>query len=445
MKEVIQLDVNGYFEGFTFADESPLEPGVFLFPAGTIDVPAPIIPEGQKARWEGEWVFENISKFNYDKLSFINNSNTYIENIEEKGYIHLREILDKDKCRELTNELNNLVKEGKIIKDDQCPNSLSVNNVPIFDSLLEQLLPHFENKTNKQLYPTYAYARLYRPGDELKIHVDRPACEISVTITIGFDGAVWPIFMSNADKTNASKIEMNLGDAVLYRGTDVHHWREPYKEGQWQAQVFLHYVDANGPYAEWKYDKRPNLAHHVEPNYMFQHFDGVMSIEECNKLINIVEARGACEPARIGVFGAGVIDKKVRDVKRVNLPTHRGIGATLTGIGMSANYQAWKFNITHSLQTDYLKYDEEGHYHAHVDTFIKPDDLNCRKLTILMFLNDDFEGGRLFLQNEHKKIYPPQKAGTVLVFPSFILHGVEPVTKGVRRSVVTWLLGPWFK
>jgi len=64
---------------------------------------------------------------------------------------------------------------------------------------------------------------------------------------------------------------------------------------------------------------------------------------------------------------------------------------------------------------------------------------------VLVFLNDDFEGGRLFLQNGHEKIYPPQKAGTALVFPSFILHGVEPVTSGIRRSVVTWLVGPWFK
>jgi PKHD-type hydroxylase len=74
-----------------------------------------------------------------------------------------------------------------------------------------------------------------------------------------------------------------------------------------------------------------------------------------------------------------------------------------------------------------------------------PTQTECRKLTVLAFLNEDFEGGRLYLQIGHEKIYPPQNAGTVLVFPSFVLHGVEPVTKGIRRSVVTWLVGPWFK
>jgi PKHD-type hydroxylase len=49
------------------------------------------------------------------------------------------------------------------------------------------------------------------------------------------------------------------------------------------------------------------------------------------------------------------------------------------------------------------------------------------------------------LQTGHEKIYPPQKKGTVLVFPSFILHGVEDVEEGERYSVVTWMVGPWFK
>jgi len=117
----------------------------------------------------------------------------------------------------------------------------------------------------------------------------------------------------------------------------------------------------------------------------------------------------------------------------------------MAGVGLAANAGTWKFDVTYANQCDYLKYDIDGHYHAHVDTFIDPNSAECRKLTILVFLNDDFEGGKLFLQNGHKKIYPPQSAGTCLVFPSFILHGVEPVTKGIRRSIVTWLVGPWFK
>ena len=54
-------------------------------------------------------------------------------------------------------------------------------------------------------------------------------------------------------------MELEPGDAVLYRGMVLEHWRDPY-EGVRAAQVFLHYVDQDGPHAEWKFDKRPSLA-----------------------------------------------------------------------------------------------------------------------------------------------------------------------------------------
>ena len=365
--------------------------------------------------------------------------------LQMQGYSHLSGFLDKDNCAELTAELKRIVAEGKTTKDPQCPLSEAIHGAPVFDSLLEQLLPNFEIASGKKLYPTYAYARLYSPGEELKIHTDRPACEISATLTLGFEGNPWPIYMGDEGGANASKIMMGVGDAVLYRGCDKHHWREPYKEGKWQAQVFLHYVDANGPHAEWKYDKRPKLNHHATKDYTFWFFDDALTPDSCKKIIESCESQAQGDDAEIGMGTKGTVNKKIRDVKKVPLPIYRGIGATMAGAALSANQQSWKFDVTHANQCDYLKYDMDGHYLAHVDTFIDPEAKECRKLTVLAFLNDDFEGGRLFLQNGHDKIYPPQKPGTILVFPSFMLHGVEPVTKGIRRSIVTWMVGPWFK
>lgn len=60
MKTVIQLDHDGYYSGTTIADESPLEPNVFLMPAGTIDASIPSIPDGKRAKWNGSWIFEDI-------------------------------------------------------------------------------------------------------------------------------------------------------------------------------------------------------------------------------------------------------------------------------------------------------------------------------------------------------------------------------------------------
>jgi len=370
----------------------------------------------------------------------------HMDVLSAQEYVHLPDFLDKENCAELTEILQEIVSGGAAVSDIQCPKSQSVGHSAVFDSLLEQLTPNFEEACGKKLLPTYAYARLYAPGEELKIHTDRPACEISATITLGFEGDCWPIFMGDGDKKSHTKVTMGVGDVVLYRGMDVPHWREPYKEGLWQAQVFLHYVDASGPHAEWKFDKRKKLAHHTEPDYTYFTLADALAPDACAKLVESLESQAEGEAAGIGDAESGVLlDKKIRDVKRVGLPCHRGIGAAMAGIGLAANQKAWKFDVTHTNQTDYLKYDKDGHYHAHVDTFISPNAVETRKLTVLVFLNDDFEGGKLFIQCGANKIYPPQKAGMAVVFPSFLVHGVEPVTSGTRRSVVSWLVGPWFK
>ena len=375
-----------------------------------------------------------------------------IQEFKDKGYVHLKDFLDKGNCEQLTTELKRLVQTQKTIKDPQCPLSEAVHGAAAFDSLLEQLLPHFEAASGLKLYPTYSYARLYTThGEELKNHRDRPACEISATLTLGFDGDVWSIYMGDdEDKTvNVSKIDMAVGDAVMYRGCDKWHWREPYFEGQWQAQVFLHYVDANGPHAEWKYDKRESLGlsktiqqtPQLDVAYVMQ---GAVSNAFCDKLIEEYSKDEVDKlPPEIGGV-PGQVDLNIRNVLRLPLSMNQGIGATLTSCALNLNHQFWKFNVTHSNQTEFLMYDVKGKYESHTDTFHHVSD-ETRKLTALAILNDDFEGGKFYIQNGHERTYPPQAKGDIIVFPSFMLHGVEPVTKGKRFTVVTWLVGPYFK
>lgn len=68
MKTVIQLDEHGCYAGTTTADESPLEPNVFLMPARTIDASIPSIPDGKRAKWNGAWVFEDIPQPDPDPI-----------------------------------------------------------------------------------------------------------------------------------------------------------------------------------------------------------------------------------------------------------------------------------------------------------------------------------------------------------------------------------------
>ena len=358
-------------------------------------------------------------------------------------YVHLKEFLDVDNCKELTIELRRLVDKQVTTKDSQCPKSEAVHGAMVFDKLLVDLLPHFEKASGKRLYPTYSYARLYAPNEELVIHTDRESCEISATVTIGFDGDVWPIYMGDKGKANASRIDMAVGDAVLYRGMEKHHWREVYTEGKWQAQVFLHYVDADGKHADWKFDKRPALNLPVE-DMRYRVFTDILTPEACDSLIRLYTKDEIPKQEPVIGTGDGAIDLTVRNVKRVMLPTHKDIGGRLAAAGLSANHFSWKFDITHANQAEFLAYPAGGRYTSHVDTFIAHGE-DCRKLTVLAFLNDDFKGGRFYLQDGHERFYPPQTKGTVLVFPSFILHGVEDIEEGNRYSVVCWMVGKFFR
>jgi hypothetical protein len=135
---------------------------------------------------------------------------------------------------------------------------------PAFDGLLEFLRSRIEQHTGLALHPTYSYFRLYKRGDVLKRHRDRPACEISVTLNVGQTPAEpWPIYV--ARDAAPYRALLSPGDALLYRGCDCFHWREAY-QGARMAQVFLHYVDRDGPHADEKFDRRTTLMRPPEHN-----------------------------------------------------------------------------------------------------------------------------------------------------------------------------------
>jgi hypothetical protein len=157
--------------------------------------------------------------------------------------------------------------------DEQVPNTYSNYADFAMETLMMKVLPVMQKETELQLIPTYSYARIYKNGDILKRHKDRPSCEISTTLNLG--GDPWPIFIDgtgadsvideykNIHKPNAPKgteVLLDVGDMLVYSGCDLEHWREPF-EGNICGQVFLHYNHVNGPFAEKnKFDGRPMLG-----------------------------------------------------------------------------------------------------------------------------------------------------------------------------------------
>jgi len=157
--------------------------------------------------------------------------------------------------------------------DQQVPNTYSHYADPVMETLLMKVLPTMQQETGLELVPTYSYARIYKHGDILKRHKDRPSCEISTTIHLG--GDPWSIFIDGTGQDNVideyngiikpgapagTEVMLNIGDMLVYSGCELEHWREPF-EGNTCAQVFLHYNHLNGPFSEQnRFDKRPMLG-----------------------------------------------------------------------------------------------------------------------------------------------------------------------------------------
>jgi len=157
--------------------------------------------------------------------------------------------------------------------DKQIPNTYSHYADMVMETLLMKVLPKMQQETGLELIPTYSYARIYKKGDILKRHKDRPSCEISTTLNLG--GNPWPIFIDGTGANNVvdeykniikpgapegTKVLLDVGDMLVYSGCELEHWREPF-DGDICGQVFLHYNHVNGPFAEKnKFDGRPMLG-----------------------------------------------------------------------------------------------------------------------------------------------------------------------------------------
>ena len=107
----------------------------------------------------------------------------------------------------------------------------------------------------------------------------------------------------------------------------------------------------------------------------------------------------------------------------------------------------WKFDlhsIVDSIQyTEY--YDDGGHYGWHMD--IGPHPINHRKVSITIQLSnpEDYEGGELELWTGAGIQNVEKHKGCAILFPSYMLHRITPVTQGVRKSLVLWVGGSTFR
>ncbi len=171
-------------------------------------------------------------------------------------YLVLPGFVARPICNFLANYIFVLDSAGHMEPDNHGQGVYAANG---FETLMVMMSGPLSKALGIRLLPTYSYARVYRTGNDLVPHTDRPECEISVSITLGYESdTLWPIYMG-APTADPRPIALDIGDVVVYRGIEVPHFRKPFA-GTWHMQAFVHYVDAGGPNAERKFDGRPNVG-----------------------------------------------------------------------------------------------------------------------------------------------------------------------------------------
>jgi len=358
----------------------------------------------------------------------------------------------------------NYTERNEVKGDNQVQTSSSLYNYFPFIELLAEKNQQIAETIGEPVLPTYTYARVYKLGSVLEKHVDRDACEISVTLHLAGDQS-WPIYINDTNGETHAVI-LNSGDAMVYLGKRGDHWRGHYT-GNNYVQVFLHYVRSRGEYSFSYFDKHcdfesldndsyldlKELNNDVIPsgdNTLAQYvsvFDNIVPHELCDRIIKEYGPTNEWESTQIG---EGVQDKTIRNTDGIfmslenviknNLSVRQQIDDELYGCAKKA---IKKYNQVHPfcrIEKDsgyqLLRYNTGGYYIQHVDSYLK----HPRSVSCSFKLNDDYEGGDLVLFDG--TLRPEVKKGSVIMFPSNFMypHEILPVTSGIRYSVITWFI-----
>ena len=174
-----------------------------------------------------------------------------MDTLKTKKYKYVQNMLSDDMLEFLSSfSVKKTVEGTNYFIDDFVEKSSSFHSKEseIYNHILHFLLPVMEKETNLKLKPIYSFNRIYLPGSKLKKHTDREACEISASITLKYNykdkDYKWPLCVGD------TPIIIKSGDGVIYKGCEIEHWRPVFlqPDGCWHHQLFIHYVDKNGPY-----------------------------------------------------------------------------------------------------------------------------------------------------------------------------------------------------
>ena len=129
-----------------------------------------------------------------------------------------------------------------------------------------------------------------------------------------------------------------------------------------------------------------------------------------------------------------------------NIPENDWIYSRLAGLAINCNNERYHFDLLgFHQQLQLTRYSEGDFFEWHLD--FGAGESSARKLSMTIQLSDadEYEGGDLQFMINQNIVTAPREKGTIIIFPSFIIHRVTPITKGKRQSIVGWVSGPPYR
>jgi PKHD-type hydroxylase len=170
--------------------------------------------------------------------------------------------------------------------------------------------------------------------------------------------------------------------------------------------------------------------------------------------INHILARSEWHNQSVAQVGGGFEGQVDKERRRTNVSwmfpdqNNQHIWEKITNTIWTANRQFFRFDLRgcyEAMQLGVYTEHDQGHYDWHIDSGLETNTVP-RKLSMALLLSDpsEFEGGQLQVMRAGVPEPVEQKRGRAWFFPSYLMHRVTPVTKGIRRSLVMWVGGPAF-
>ena len=190
----------------------------------------------------------------------------------------------------------------------------------------------------------------------------------------------------------------------------------------------------------------PDLAYNCT---LHAWWENAFSDEELDAICNIGD-RLPIQNSQIGSAANGKVSKEIRASVNSWIDAEGWIADRLETVARELNGQffgldLWGFGEKFQYTVYKYKKKEESHYTWHMDT--GPGKGVPRKLSMVLQLSDptEYEGGDLEIMTGSQPIPVRKRKGIIHAFPSYVLHRVTPVTKGIRRTLVVWVSGPRFR